>query len=355
MNMHLSEIVSDLLEPLVGTLPGGEEVISTEDLLARIDDLNLEMKDWDRYSWWEGKRHGNLEACGRCRGNTKLEGNNQTKIELCTCGEYQENNETVRVTSSYLQYVRRKDWEEKVGWDPTDKEKEYRSESALPEDLQDYTIPMVLIGGDVVSLYPSLDVRKIVKWMREAVMKSSIKWEGVDYGECARYIVLNWEEDKCRRSVLRRVLPVRRSRQGTKPGIKGKGPRGKERGDMEQWVFPSVSLTEEEKLLLIATVIEIACITMFQKHYYNFGGKVYHQEEGGPIGLRGTCAVARVTMQLFDGKWKTILDRWGIMTWLISRYMDDLRTMLAPIRRGWRATLRGLTFCQKWWEEDSNY
>ena len=53
MNMHLSEVVSDLLEPLVGTLPGGEEVISTEDLLARIDDLNLEMKDWDSYSWWE--------------------------------------------------------------------------------------------------------------------------------------------------------------------------------------------------------------------------------------------------------------------------------------------------------------
>ena len=102
---------------------------------------------------------------------------------------------------------------------------------------------MVLIGGDVVSLYPSLDIKKIVKWMREAVLKSNIKWEGVDYGECARYIVLNWDEEKCRRSALRRVLPVRRSKQGTKPDIKGKGPRGKERGDMEQWVFPPVSLT----------------------------------------------------------------------------------------------------------------
>ena len=64
-------------------------------------------------------------------------------------------------------------------------------------------------------------------------------------------MVLNWDEEKCRRSALRRVLPVRRSKQGTKPGIKGKGPRGKERGDMEQWVFPPVSLTEEEKLLSI--------------------------------------------------------------------------------------------------------
>ena len=42
------------------------------------------------------------------------------------------------------------------------------------------------------------------------------------------------------------------------------------------------------------------------------------------------------------------------MMWLIGRYMDDLRTMLAPVKRGWRATPRGLTFCQKWLEEDSD-
>ena len=39
MNLHLSELVSDLLEPVVGTL-NGTEVISTEDLLAQIDELN---------------------------------------------------------------------------------------------------------------------------------------------------------------------------------------------------------------------------------------------------------------------------------------------------------------------------
>jgi len=31
-------------------------------------------------------------------------------------------------------------------------------------------------------------------------------------------------------------------------------------------------------------------------HYYTFGGKTFHQTRGGPIGLRGTCAVARVAM-----------------------------------------------------------
>ena len=51
MNMHLSEILSDILEPIVGTLEGGEEVISTEDLLARIDELNMKFKGWYEGQW----------------------------------------------------------------------------------------------------------------------------------------------------------------------------------------------------------------------------------------------------------------------------------------------------------------
>ena len=43
MNLHLSELVSDILEPVVGSLVGGTEGISTEDLLAQIDELNLRM------------------------------------------------------------------------------------------------------------------------------------------------------------------------------------------------------------------------------------------------------------------------------------------------------------------------
>ena len=35
MNLYLSEVISDLVEPLVDTYPGGREVISTEDLLDR--------------------------------------------------------------------------------------------------------------------------------------------------------------------------------------------------------------------------------------------------------------------------------------------------------------------------------
>ena len=94
---------------------------------------------------------------------------------------------------------------------------------ALPEDLQDYESKMVLIGSDVVSLYPNLEVGKVVDTVREAVLKSKMTWEDVDYLEGVRYLALNWTQEEYNKSKLRRILPVRRGRRGGRPGIKGPG------------------------------------------------------------------------------------------------------------------------------------
>ena len=61
-------------------------------------------------------------------------------------------------------------------------------------------------------------------------------------------------------------------------------------------------------------MIGTATKAMFQQHLYKFGGKVFNQAQGGPIGLRGTCAVARIILQLFDSKWKIRLEELGIRT-----------------------------------------
>ena len=74
-------------------------------------------------------------------------------------------------------------------------------------------------------------------------------------------------------------------------------------GDEQQWVFPSVELTELERKLLVGEVLKIGVQTMFETHLYSFGGRVYRQRVGGPIGLRSTCALARVIMALWDIKW----------------------------------------------------
>ena len=49
VNLYLSEMVSDILEPSVGM-----EVISTEDTLANLEDISSSMVGWTKSSCWEG-------------------------------------------------------------------------------------------------------------------------------------------------------------------------------------------------------------------------------------------------------------------------------------------------------------
>ena len=113
-------------------------------------------------------------------------------------------------------------------------------------------------------------------------------------------------------------------------------------------------LTEAEKKQIIAEVVSLATRAMFRNHFYKFGGRVYHQAQGGPIGLCGTCAVARMVMQSFDAKWGRRLQRLGVVTWLNFRYVDDSRSLLPPIKAGWRWEEGELKYCKRWELEDSH-
>ena len=114
-----------------------------------------------------------------------------------------------------------------------------------------------------------------------------------------------------------------------------------------------MTLTEEEKKLIIAMVVSLVTKAMFELHFYQFAGTTFHQQDGGPIGLRGTCAVARLAMQLFDVKWKELLSGLNLTIWIIKRYMDDIRCFMPPIKRGWRWSNGELLYCRKWEMEDA--
>ena len=56
-----------------------------------------------------------------------------------------------------------------------------------------------------------------------------------------------------------------------------------------------------------------------------FGGKLFKQAKGGPIGLRGTCALARVVMNVWDSLWEEELTKVNLEWEDYMRYMDDGR------------------------------
>ena len=129
---------------------------------------------------------------------------------------------------------------------------------------------------------------------------------------------------------------------------------GRESHDQEQWRFPDVILSEDQKREIIATVVEIATGVFFDTHCYTFGGKRFLQSKGGPIGMRATCAIARLVMAKWDTLWEEKLQDHGIKLELVTRYMDDGRAMLHPIKAGWRWEGGELLYCQEWEDEDGN-
>ena len=86
INLHLSEIVSDVLEPVVSTYEGGKEIISCEDMLARTEILNEETKGWSRMSFWKGMTTEEYRACQECEGDDEYVWDSDTP-EVCSCDD----------------------------------------------------------------------------------------------------------------------------------------------------------------------------------------------------------------------------------------------------------------------------
>ena len=325
---ELEMVASSISKLDINTSRGGEEVQGVKPARMECSRINGEVENVETVDEIE-KGYSRIEA-----GPSKLEPGLQ------------------RCTHDFMRTLRRIRWEQEMDWEEEDWERTIESREALEEDLQDFTTPMVTIGSDVVSLYPNLDVDKVVVRIEDEIRRTKMEFSNIDYLEATRYLALNWSQEECKKSKLRRVLPWRRKKRGTRPGITGSGPMGRTRGDQEQWEFPQIKLEDWEKREIVACVIRIAVEVMFKKHYYTFGGRTFHQRSGGPIGLRGTCGVARVVMQIYDRKFMGKLEELGIKIHKMVRYMDDTRTLLPPVKTGWRWVEGKVLFCKKWEEED---
>ena len=84
MNLYPSEVVSDIVEPMVGNIEGGSEIISTEDMVGNVVELNVGMSGWNKGHAWDGVEEMGYTACGKCIGNEELEWN-EDEPEWCQC------------------------------------------------------------------------------------------------------------------------------------------------------------------------------------------------------------------------------------------------------------------------------
>ena len=85
---------------------------------------------------------------------------------------------------------------------------------------------------------------------------------------------------------------------------------------------------------------------------YQFGGLIFRQGFGGPIGLRLTSMVARIVMD----KWaKDFLQRTqdaGMRLHLFAKYVDDVNVVMGMLRLGMRWQGKSLVYSEEMEEKD---
>jgi len=184
--------------------------------------------------------------------------------------------------------------------------------------------------------------------------------EGVDWREMAKYVKMNMTEFEIMARKLHRIIPVRKYKKGKAPGMTG-GEATKKKKDQseaeeneERFVFPDREATEEEKILLFATSLEIAVKFLFSNHLYMFGGQTFRQSDGGSIGMRATMSISRLVMGEWGEKIREILKESNIKTFLEALYVDDLRYVLSCLPHGWRWSQdeKKFIFKEEWEQED---
>ena len=160
-----------------------------------------------------------------------------------------------------------------------------------------------ILGFDVKNLFGSMSARQTARVVRDAYIGSEMKVEGVDYESAAMYVRYGNSDAEIRAQKLARVVPVRRHTRGRAPGVTSAESLHADHNKQEdKWVFPNVEYTETEKRLLIGAVLEIAVRTVWENSCYSFGGRYYHQQQGGPTGRRITMAAARIIVGYNIGK-----------------------------------------------------
>ena len=85
---------------------------------------------------------------------------------------------------------------------------------------------------------------------------------------------------------------------------------------------------------------------------YQFGGKIYHQVSGSPIGTRFSMSTSQVVMCMWDIDLNTIMKKENLDVETKLRFVDDLHLYMYGINHGWRWENNQMMFRFSWLEED---
>ena len=182
-----------------------------------------------------------------------------------------------------------------------------------------------------------MDVETTAKEVESEVLESKVEFEGIDYPEVAKYLAMNMKPEEIKKMKLEQIIPDRVSVKGARPGPTTEEARkGKDDKYITKWTFTGKrEATEKEKKIMLARALRIGIEVSFRNYTYTFGGKVYVQMSGGPIGSRLTMACARIVMCRWGKRVRQALKEGEVETLMDGIYVDDVRTLILVQEKTW--------------------
>ena len=196
-------------------------------------------------------------------------------------------------------------------------------------EVQDFTQTPVMIGGDVVGLYPNMDIISTAELSARAIRETDIVFSGVNYKCLAVYLFLVLGPLTMVNLGLGECIPRRLVKTGAM-SLASNGNR-----NMNNWYLDESVLSENLKKSMLGEMVKVGNLVTMNTTCYSFGGQLYQQSSGAGIGLKSSACLAKLTMGLWDKYWSKIQLTWWLKTIMFIRYVDDIRIYCYPIKQGW--------------------
>ena len=138
----------------------------------------------------------------------------------------------------------------------------------------------MLIGSDVVSLFPSLSAENTARAVKNQVLKSPIRWQNIDKNWIRMYIHQNRDLVENIDEICHLLPQKRPGRKGVESGMHSFECLQRHlviNGEKSCWSWPAVEIKEDDIRNLLAVSIEVALKFFFKHFTYNFGGQNYLQ------------------------------------------------------------------------------
>ena len=149
---------------------------------------------------------------------------------------------------------------------------------------------------DVTSLYGNIDSKTAGIIIRDKVITSKTKFEGVNYQWALTYLALTMTPHEKVDARIQGILPRRKSNKNHPPTIRTVDQEEK----LDRWWFPKPLevITDHEKRVILGCVVQQMIKQVFGNHFYVWNNKIYKRETGCPIKVECRSPIAHPVMDM---------------------------------------------------------